>query len=226
MTASESEIQPHRHARRLRQALRALVGLVVVAFIALLAYGLSAKAPDTRIDERLARAEAAPAPGFELAVLQRGDLGPALADKLRPALGDGRVNLEELRGTPVILNFWASWCVPCRVEAPFLERTWREQRSRGVLLVGLNMQDLIPDARAFMREFNDSYLNIRDPSNDVARRWGLTGLPETFFITADGRVVAHVIGVVSESQMRDGLAAAETGRPVGSIDGGARRRTR
>ena len=226
MTATEPEIQPRRHATRLGQALRVLVVLVVTAFIALLAYGLSTQAPNAGIDDRLARGKPAAAPGFELPVLQRGDLGSALEEKLRPALADGRVNLDELRGTPVILNFWASWCLPCREEAPFLERTWREQRSRGVLMVGLNMQDVIADARGFMREFDGSYLNIRDQSDDVARRWGLTGLPETFFITARGEIVAHVIGVVSERQMRDGIAAAESGRPVGATDGGARRPTR
>jgi cytochrome c biogenesis protein CcmG/thiol:disulfide interchange protein DsbE len=199
--------------------------IAVVLFLALLAYGLATKAPDTGIDDRLDRAQAPPAPAFELPVLQRGSLGPELSAELRGALADGRIAVHELRGTPVVLNFWASWCVPCREEARLLERTWRRQRESGLLFVGLNMQDVTADARAFIREFDNSYLNVRDRSNDVARKWGVTGLPETFFLTARGRVVSHVIGVVSPRQMSEGIAAARSGRPVGSREGGDRRPT-
>jgi cytochrome c biogenesis protein CcmG/thiol:disulfide interchange protein DsbE len=195
-------------------------------FIALLVYGLSTKSPRTDIDEALARAEAVPAPAFELPVLERGSLGSVLARRLRPALADGRVALDELRGTPVVLNFWASWCVPCRAEAPTLERGWRRARPQGVLFLGLNMQDLTGDARAFIREFDNTYLNVRDQSNSVARDWGVTGIPETFFITAKGRIVGHVIGVVSPERLRDGVAASRSGRPLGSLEGGDRRPTK
>jgi cytochrome c biogenesis protein CcmG/thiol:disulfide interchange protein DsbE len=197
-----------------------------VLLIALLVFGVVSKAPRTDIDERLGRGESAPAPGFELPVLQRGSLGPRLDTSLRSALADGRVALHKLRGTPVVLNFWASWCVPCREEAPLLERIWRAERSRGLLFLGLNMQDITADARDFLREFDVSYLNVRDQSNDVALDYGATGLPETFFITARGEVVAHVIGVIGVDQMRDGLAAARRGRPLGSVEGGDRRPTR
>ncbi len=131
-----------------------------------------------------------------------------------PALADRRVALEELRGTPVVVNFWASWCAPCREEAPVLERTWREAHDRGVLFVGLNQQDFLADARRFLREFGTSYLNVRDSGNGVARRWGLKGLPETFFLDADGRVVAHILGAASAAELREGLEAALSGRPA------------
>jgi len=88
------------------------------------------------------------------------------------------------------------------------------------------MQDLTEDARDFMREFGVSYLNVRDQSNPVARRWGVSGLPETFFITGRGNVVSHVIGVISEEQMRAGIAAARSGRPAGLLEGGDRRSAR
>lgn len=205
---------------------RVVALLGVALFVALLAYGLVAKAPNTGIDESLARAQTPPAPGFELPVLEEGTLGGRLSPKIEPALQDGVVALDELRGTPVALNFWASWCIPCREEAPLLERTWRDARDDGVLFVGLNMQDLTEDARAFMREFDNTYLNVRDQSNGVAREWGVTGLPETFFITAEGKVVGHVIGVISEEQLRAGIAAARSGRPVGSVSGGDQRSVR
>ncbi len=197
----------------------------IALFIGLLAYGLVTKAPTTGIDDSLANGRPAAAPGFELPVLQHGDLGPMLEGPLRRSLSDGRLSLNELRGTRVVLNFWASWCVPCQKEATQLERGWLRGRQQRVVFVGLNMQDLTGDARGFMRRYRNTYLNIRDRSNAVSRRWGLTGIPETFFITPRGRVVAHVIGVISEEQMRAGLAATATGRPVSSKQGGDRRPT-
>jgi cytochrome c biogenesis protein CcmG/thiol:disulfide interchange protein DsbE len=195
-------------------------------FLALLAYGLTTQAPDDRIDQALARGKPSPPPELSLPVLQRGRLGPRLSRSLTSALADGRVDVQELRGTPVVLNYWASWCVPCRQEAPLLERSWREQRERGVLFLGLNQQDITGDARAFMREFDVSYLNVRDPTDRTARGWGATGIPETFFISASGKVIGHVIGVVSPEQMRQGLLAARTGRALGLQQGGAQRTSR
>ena len=199
---------------------------VIALFLGLLTYGLVTKAPNTRIDDRLARGRAGPAPDFELPVLQRGNVGPPLQGALRPALADGQIAMRELRGRQVVLNFWASWCVPCQEEAPLLEQSWLKARERGVVFLGLNMQDVTGDARGFMRRYRNNYLNVRDPTNRVARKWGLTGLPETFFITARGRVVGHVIGVVSEAQMAAGMAAMRSGRPAGLRQGGDRRRTR
>jgi cytochrome c biogenesis protein CcmG, thiol:disulfide interchange protein DsbE len=223
-----AEAKQQSAATRNRRGLVARVLAVVATalFVALLAYGLLSKAPNDTIDTRLSEARAAPAPGFELPVLQRGRLGPSLERRLAPALADGRVNLKELRGSPVLLNFWASWCVPCRVEAPRLERAWKAARPRGVVFVGLNMQDVTEDARDFMTEFRIGYLNVRDESNDVALDYGVTGIPETFFITARGEVVAHVIGAISPQQLREGMAAAERGRPLGALQGGERRSTR
>lgn len=223
MAAEPATAPPSR--RRWRRLTRLISLLLVTLFLALLVYGLLAKAPNTKINETLARSQVAAAPGFDLPVLQRGAPTSALETRLRPAFTDGRITLAELRGTPVVLNFWASWCVPCREEAPLLERTWRTARGQEVLVVGLNQQDLTEDARAFMREFGISYPNVRDQSNGVARRWGVTGLPETFFITARGGVVGHVIGVISPEQMRAGIAASRSGRSAGLLQGGERRST-
>lgn len=77
-----------------------------------------------------------------------------------------------------------------------------------------------------MREFEVSYLNVRDPTDRTGRRWGVTGLPETFFISASGAVVGHVIGLLSPVQMRQGLLAARTGRPLGLQQGGAQETAR
>jgi cytochrome c biogenesis protein CcmG/thiol:disulfide interchange protein DsbE len=107
-----------------------------------------------------------------------------------------------------------------------LRRTWSRERARGVLFLGLNMQDITDDAHAFTRATGVTYPSLRDGSNGVAHRWGVTGLPETFFLSAQGRVVGHVIGAVSPAQLAAGIAAAQAGRALGVESGGKRRKTR
>lgn len=107
-----------------------------------------------------------------------------------------------------------------------LQRGGREARSDDVLFVGLNMQDITEDAHAFLREFQIDYLNIRDPSNEIARRYGVTGVPETYFISAKSEIVGHVIGVVNTTQLRDGIKAAVAGKPLAAEQGGEQKPTR
>ena len=206
--------------RALRWVVRGAAIAVAAAFVALLAYGLATKSSDTRIDDALADGRPIAAPGFHLDVLQRGDL-PGHS-RLAAALADGRLSLRELRGSPVVLNFWASWCVPCREEAPDLQRQWRATRDAGVVVLGLDMQDVTDDARDFIREFDLDYPMVREGGNDTAQHYGTTGLPETFFISPAGRVVGHVIGTVASDQLRLGVAAARAGRPLGVEEGGQR----
>ena len=206
--------------------LRTTAILATGAFVALLIYGLVAEAPKTGIDDRLSQQQAPPAPGFELPVLHAGTPGTVLDTTVEDASTDASVALEELEGTPVVLNFWASWCVPCREEAPRLEREWRRARRSGVLFVGLNMQDLTDNAREFLRAFDITFLNVRDKRKDIAREWGVTGIPETFFISADGKIVGHVIGTVRTQKLRDGIGAARAGRVLGPTAGGAQLPTR
>jgi cytochrome c biogenesis protein CcmG/thiol:disulfide interchange protein DsbE len=195
----------------------------VVAFVALLAYGLFSEGADRRIDAGLAEGEAPLAPDFELEVLNSGELPARLAPRLESAMADGRLGLAELRGTPFVLNFWASWCIPCREEAPILAQGWREHGPRGVLYLGLNMQDVTDDALAFIEEFAVRYPNVREPDRATAQAYGATGIPETYFVSARGRVVGHVIGVVTDEQLDGGARAAKSGEVVGSLSGGAQR---
>jgi cytochrome c biogenesis protein CcmG, thiol:disulfide interchange protein DsbE len=203
-----------------RRALRIAGVLAVAAFVALLAYGLTTKATNSTIDDALSRGEAVPAPGFTLSALAHGhDAGAAWGR----AAADGDVSLSELRGTPLVLNFWASWCDPCRAEAKRLEAAWEQQRDGAVLFVGLDVQDAREDARDFIGQFGLTFPHVRDAGNDTQRSWGVTGLPETYFIAADGRVVGHVIGTVDETQLADGVAAARSGRPAAADQGGEQR---
>jgi cytochrome c biogenesis protein CcmG/thiol:disulfide interchange protein DsbE len=216
------ESQPHGRSGRL---LRGLGLLAALGFLALLGYGLIARAPDTTIDDALAARRPVAAPGFDLGVLANGRPG-RLAPAWQRATTDGRVKLTELRGTPIVLNFWASWCDPCRAEAPILERGWKAARPQGVMFLGLDMQDVPEDALGFIHQFGQDYPSVRDPTKDSARRWGVTGIPETFFISRRGDVVGHVIGTVTGRQLADGVRAAINGRPRDANRGGDRRPTR
>jgi cytochrome c biogenesis protein CcmG/thiol:disulfide interchange protein DsbE len=224
MAAEPSTTQPTRRSVG-GTALRWAAAVAAAGFVGLLVYGVTTQAPDRTIDDALARAEAVDAPGFEHEVLQRGRMPSGPASVVDRAAGDGRIALSELRGTPVVLNFWASWCEPCRAEAPVLERGWRQAARQGVLFLGLDMQDATDDAREFLREFSISYPNVHEAGKETSRDYGMTGIPETFFISAGGRIVGHVIGAVSAGQLRQGVAAARSGRPAQARQGGARQST-
>ncbi|MBI2942278.1 MAG: TlpA family protein disulfide reductase [Chloroflexi bacterium] len=128
-------------------------------------------------------------------------------DRIAPGFAlttfDGQpLSLASLAGRPVVVNFWASWCVPCREEAPALERVWQESRDRGVVFVGIDIQDTEPAARAFLREFRPSYPNAPDPRGEVAIDYGVVGIPETFFINREGRIIRKYVGPLSETSLR------------------------
>jgi cytochrome c biogenesis protein CcmG/thiol:disulfide interchange protein DsbE len=187
----------------------------------LLAYGLLTSGPDDTIKQRLGRHKAIAAPDFTLDAFASGDLS-GFPKGVRAALQPGRqISLTELRGTPIVLNFWASWCDPCRTEAPILQSSWQRYRSSGVLYLGLNSLDATGDARKFLDEFHVTYPTVRDGTKDTAARYGVTGFPETYFIDRRGRIVAGVIGVINPSLMATGIRAATTGTVAGLLSGGA-----
>lgn len=114
-------------------------------------------------------------------------------------------SLSMYRGRPVFLYFWASWCVPCREEAPLLEALWREYQRRDVVFLGVNVQDGEDDARSFLDEFNITFPNVRDGSGRVYIDYGVYGVPESFFIRRDGVIQQRWIGPLEEQQLREAL---------------------
>jgi cytochrome c biogenesis protein CcmG, thiol:disulfide interchange protein DsbE len=112
--------------------------------------------------------------------------------------GRGHLQLASLRGKAVVLNFWASWCVPCKQEAPELQSGWQRWRSRGVVFLGLDAQDFYGDARKFAKHHDITYPLVHDGSGKVVGDYGVSGFPETFFVDRRGRIVGdHVAGPVS-----------------------------
>jgi cytochrome c biogenesis protein CcmG/thiol:disulfide interchange protein DsbE len=125
---------------------------------------------------------------------------PLIAKPASPftvTLYDGKqITLEELRGKAVFLNFWASWCAPCREEARDLEAAWQKVKDKNMIFVGVALQDLDENAKAFLKEFNVTYPNGRDMSGKIAVDYGTWGIPESFFIDPQGRITyKHVGGI-------------------------------
>lgn len=116
------------------------------------------------------------------------------------------ISLADLRGKGVVLNFWASWCDPCRAEAELLELTWQQEKDRGIVFIGLDYLDQEPAAKAYLTEYQISYPNGPDLQSDAARRFGIKGVPETFFIDPEGKIAHMVIGpIVNEAQFAQAL---------------------
>ncbi len=119
----------------------------------------------------------------------------------------GKLRLSALRGKVVVLNFWASWCFPCKKEAPVLQAASKRWAAR-VVVLGVDVNDFRGDARRFMRRHGITYPVVHDNENVTLPKYGLTGLPETFFLDRRGRVVRHVPGEVSASDVQAGVEEA------------------
>ena len=132
----------------------------------------------------------------------QGQVSSGLAPDFSLALFDGdQLILSELRGQVVVVNFWASWCIPCREEAPILEQTWRRYGDRGVVFIGVAYLDTEKESRAFLEEFNVTYPNGPDLGTRIADDYRIKGVPETFFIARDGRVADLQIGPLTEARL-------------------------
>lgn len=123
------------------------------------------------------------------------DPGAAPEFELPLLAGNETLSSADLRGSPVVLNFFASWCVPCREEAPLLESTYEKYRDEGLVLVGVSIRDAAPDARDFVDKYGITYPVVHDPQEVLAEKVGVLGLPETYFITDEWRFSGQSSGV-------------------------------
>lgn len=163
----------------------------IVALIGLMAFGLYYKAPVSGLSgvTRVNRT----APDFSL-----------------PLYGEGELELAELRGNPIVLNFWASWCSPCREEAISLQSAWQSYRDRGVRFIGINIQDSKARARIHIDEFSITYPNGPDLDGTITVDYGVIGIPVTFFVNSEGVIKGRWVGALDEYQLDswlDGLSS-------------------
>jgi cytochrome c biogenesis protein CcmG/thiol:disulfide interchange protein DsbE len=122
--------------------------------------------------------------------------GTAPAFDLRRLEGGGRRALASYRGHVRVVNFWATWCGPCKSESPALQRLWEQYRKRGVVFVGVDYTDVASDARRFVHKHGLTYPQVRDGDGSVGSRYDLTGVPETFVVDRRGRLVEHFAGPI------------------------------
>jgi len=142
-----------------------------------------------------------------------GQVGGPLVGKAAPdftlqTLNGGTLTLASLKGRPVVLNFWASWCVPCRQEAPILRDLSEKQTANGLAVVGVVFSDKnLKAVRAFIREYALAYPSLLDPNLNTSIAYGVSGVPETFFIDRSGVIRSYVQGALTTDRLRASLGA-------------------
>jgi len=146
--------------------------------------------------------------------LREGDVAPDFAFS---AFDGERLRLSDFRGRPVFLNFWASWCAPCRAEMPSMELKLREHEPDGLVIIGVNNGERIESAERFLERLDVKFTAFAyDPASDVAHRYALLGMPTSFFIDADGVITGVYAAALPESLMESAIvqAIAGYGAPV------------
>jgi cytochrome c biogenesis protein CcmG/thiol:disulfide interchange protein DsbE len=165
---------------------------LVAGLLALLVWKV-AHNDSTHLGSQLAAGKHPAAPGFTL-----------------PRIGaDGKVDLAALRGKAVVINFWASWCHPCKQEVPLLEAAYRKWSGKGVVFIGIDAQDFVGDAKRFATKLGITYPIVHDAPGNTVDSYGVTGFPETFFVGRNGRLVGeHVEGAISAQKLAENIPLA------------------
>ena len=155
----------------------------VAVFTGFVAWGL--------FNRNTAQPISGPAPDFTLSLFEGYDGG----------LGTSSIRLSDLRGRVVLINFWASWCIPCEQEAPHLEATWRVFKDRDVVFLGVDWVDNHADALAYLKRFDISYANGPDIGTKIGPLYRITGVPETFIVDRDGNVQFFKASPVTQEEL-------------------------
>lgn len=134
--------------------------------------------------------------------VQAGPVDRGLAPYFSLTGFDGRkVTLSELRGQVVIINFWASWCLPCREEAAYLEQTWRKYKDQGVVFIGVDYVDTKKEALAYIQEFDITYINGPDVGTRISQAFNIKGVPETYYVDKQGQLRGVHIGPLKAPEL-------------------------
>lgn len=168
----------------------------------------------------LSRGELVRAPDFTLDVIHEGTLPARLREPFRRARSGNALQLAKLRGTPVVLHMTSSRCPPCRPDSRLIESTWKRWGPRGVMFLGIAVDDSSADA--VIRQYRLTHPFASDGDGEAAGRYGATALPHTVFITAGGDIVGEVAGSPSVRQLELGTAAARSGESFGAEQGSTR----
>jgi len=138
---------------------------------------------------------------------QAPDWSFTLFDQYRGGMPTQTINLSDFRGKGVVLNFWASWCQPCEQEAPDLEAAWRKYKDKGIVFVGVDYLDQDPAAMRYLQKYNITYPNGPDLASKISKRYTIRGVPETFFIDPQGKIVGcRKIGPLDPSEIDQRIA--------------------
>ena len=116
------------------------------------------------------------------------------------------ITLSEYIGDPLVINFWASWCPPCREESELLEKTYKELTDQKIKFIGINIQDTEIEAKNYISEFNITYPNGMDIDGRISIDYGVIGLPVTFFINKDGIINTRWVGAISKSELYSNIS--------------------
>ena len=179
--------------------------VLVLALFAVLAYGLANRSSATGRSGMTRVGK--PAPQFAMQLLDGGEF-----------------SLSNHEGVPVVMNFWASWCPPCRQESPAFERQWRRYQDTGIQFVGVDIQDDVSEAEAYVREFGLTFPNGLDPDGKITIDYGVIGLPVTFFVGSSGIVEGRWVGAIPEDKLEEWVKtliadAAPSGEAEGRTEG-------
>ena len=157
-------------------------GVFIAALMFLLAYGLSNRSsPTGRSGQQLI-----------------GSVAPVVDGKL---INGNYYSYPEVDSPVLVINFWASWCPPCRRETPSFEKLWRSYKDDNVVFLGINVQDSKEDALRYIDEFDVTFPNLLDLDGTITVDYGVTGLPVTFFVDSDRKIIGRWVGSISEKRL-------------------------
>ncbi len=146
--------------------------------------------------------------GWGLVKVYSGQVDSGMAPDFTITSFDGEtITLSDLRGQVVIINFWASWCPPCREEAAYLEATWRKYRNQGVVFIGIDYVDTEKEALAYMEEFDITYFNGPDLGTRISQAYRMDGVPETYYVAKNGELRGVKIGPLAPPELDEKIEA-------------------